>query len=110
VAAIDLQYDSRGNRTGFFYMDLLLLGYGRDDGQRSVVVFARPTAVLFGGIYTPTSSFGLTVACSGPGCIDPSPVRLTAAEWLVGSSSRRATRNLPHLCRRRRSPTRRRAA
>jgi hypothetical protein len=75
--------DTRGNRTGFMWMDLTVVGYGRDDGVRNVVLFVHPNYVLFGGSYTPTTRFGLGLVCitNEQGCELPADQRLTMAEW-----------------------------
>jgi hypothetical protein len=90
--AVDFHYDSRGAQTGLMIMNYELIGYGRDDGTRNIVVFGRPTSVIFSGIYTPQSTVALDLGCTGEadmlmGCVGGGTHRLTMAEWLERSIS-----------------------
>lgn len=72
------------NREGFIWMPVTLIGYGRDDGVRSVRLFLKPDYVLFEGTYTLTSSFQWGVECthSTRGCgVTGANVRLPVAQW-----------------------------
>jgi hypothetical protein len=82
--AFDLWLDSSGRRTGYMIMDYDLFGYGRDDGTRSIVVYARPTSVAFGGNYKPLTTVGMRLGCDSrgdAGCFGGGVHRATMAEW-----------------------------
>ncbi|WP_090797798.1 NucA/NucB deoxyribonuclease domain-containing protein [Asanoa ishikariensis] len=86
--AFDLWLDSSGKRTGYMIMDYDLFGYGRDDGIRSIVVYARPTLVLFGESYTPLTTVAMRIGCDGrseAGCFGGGVHRATMAEWKIRS-------------------------
>ncbi len=77
--------DTRGNRSGYMWMDLTLIGYGRDDGTRNMRFFARPNIVLFGGSYTPTTRVKLNVVCLNnlSSCSQGDGESQTMAEWFA---------------------------
>jgi hypothetical protein len=68
--AFDYDVENNGRQIGFVHMEVTVIGYGRDDGQRNLVLFLKPDSVVFGGSYTPASLFGFDVECthSTPGC------------------------------------------
>ncbi|MBQ1052118.1 hypothetical protein KBX50_27135 [Micromonospora sp. C51] len=68
--AYDYVFDSQNKQTGFVYMPVIAVGYGRDDSQRNITMFLRAESVTFGGSYTPASMFGLELECyrDTPGC------------------------------------------
>jgi hypothetical protein len=68
---------------GFTHVQLLVLGYGRDDGNRTLTVFGRPLSVVFDGVDTPATPMTLRFTCRGdPGCVDATPVAATLGQWL----------------------------
>ncbi|MEV0713126.1 NucA/NucB deoxyribonuclease domain-containing protein [Asanoa sp. NPDC050611] len=71
-------------------MDLTVVGYGRDDGQRNVRLFVRPNEVAFAKSYTPTTKFGLDIVCltNISSCQEPDDHNLTMAQWLALRVSR----------------------
>ncbi|GII77981.1 hypothetical protein Sru01_29630 [Sphaerisporangium rufum] len=85
AVAVDIQYDSRGARTGSMIMTYQMIGYGRDDGTRNVALYARPTSVSFSGIYTPATIISMTVDCSlgAAGCSGGGAHRATMAQLLT---------------------------
>lgn len=68
--AYDYILDTRGRQTGFAFLSVIAVGYGRDDGERDITMFLRPESVYFGGSYTPVSTFGFEMECyrNTPGC------------------------------------------
>lgn len=79
-----------GGRIGFFYMPVTLIGYGRDDGVRNVVLFMKPQYVVFGGTYTPLSMVAFDVDCTHttPGCgTVGDDIRLPVSQWLLHSQT-----------------------
>jgi hypothetical protein len=85
TTAYHYSVDTAGKRNGFMSMTMLWLGYGRDDGTRNVVLFAKPTSVIFfGQVYTPATTFGVEAECyhiGDDGCSGSGEVRATMAEW-----------------------------
>lgn len=71
-------------RVGLFYMDLSFVGYGRDDGDRSMAIFVRPTRVIVvGDGVTPLDTVGFGLNCAGatPGCDTSARQTKTLAQW-----------------------------
>ncbi|MFG1610429.1 NucA/NucB deoxyribonuclease domain-containing protein [Actinoplanes sp. NPDC049265] len=76
-------FDSSGERSGFMWMDLTIIGYGRDDGIRGMRFFAHPNVVLFEGVYQPTTSVGWNVVCltNLSSCRNSADQSRTMTEW-----------------------------
>jgi hypothetical protein len=71
-------------RWGTMQMNLQYVGYGRDDGTRSAVIFIRPSRVaFFGPLYTPLTRVAVGIDCDGgaPGCESDRSVSMSMAEW-----------------------------
>lgn len=89
--AFDYILDTRGRQTGFLFMPVIAIGYGRDDGRRDITMFLRPEAVYVGGSYTPASTFGFEMECyrNTPGCsISGGKQLLPVSAWLAHATAK----------------------
>ncbi|NUT32184.1 MAG: hypothetical protein HOV79_03820 [Hamadaea sp.] len=85
--AYEIRFDSSGVRSAFMFMNIELIGYGRDDGVREVAMHGRPTSVLFGGSYNALTPFTLDIDCAGgdPGCSDSDSQTAPLGVWFSRS-------------------------
>lgn len=78
-----------GLPVGYMFMTIELIGYGRDDGVRSIVIYGRPTAVFFGQEITAFDSVGLDLDCGiegDPGCADSAAISKPLSAWVADST------------------------